>query len=338
MKRISVAALSDVCGSEHGDSRPARRVARPGPDDAAFTAASGCSPRSGIMLDGFDFFIIGVANPLIAKDFATHATRSRGSCRRRRSSGRSSAPALLGPLGDRIGRRRIFKFDLVLFVVFSLLCIFAWDVWSLIAFRFVLGVAIGLDYPIAASYLAEVLPAKDRGRWLVGAFSLQAVGHPARGARRRRSSSRPSPTSTRGGSCSGFGAIPALVDHLPAPLGPREPALARAERPRGRGVRGRRVARRAPGRASPRPTAAHRAAARRGSRRSSSRSCFKPQHDPPHDLHLGAVVPDGHRRPTASGSSRRRCSPRSPSPARTRPSSPTTSPRPRARRCSTSSS
>lgn len=39
-----------------------------------------------------------------------------------------------------------------------------------------LGIAIGLDYPIAASYLAEILPAQGRGRWLVAAFSLQAAG------------------------------------------------------------------------------------------------------------------------------------------------------------------
>ncbi|MFM9076831.1 MAG: MFS transporter, partial [Solirubrobacterales bacterium] len=33
-----------------------------------------------------------------------------------------------------------------------------------------------LDYPIAASYLAEILPSKGRGRWLVGGFAMQAVG------------------------------------------------------------------------------------------------------------------------------------------------------------------
>ncbi len=43
-------------------------------------------------------------------------------------------------------------------------------------FRFALGVAVGLDYPIAASYLAEILPSRARGRWLVAAFSLQAAG------------------------------------------------------------------------------------------------------------------------------------------------------------------
>jgi len=129
----------------------------------------------GIMLDGFDFFIIGVANPLIGKDFGISAAQT-GLVSAAAILGAVVGAGLLGPLGDRIGRRRIFKFDLILFVVFSVLCIFAWDVWSLIFFRFMLGVAIGLDYPIAASYLAEVLPSKGRGKWLVAGFAMQAVG------------------------------------------------------------------------------------------------------------------------------------------------------------------
>lgn len=56
-----------------------------------------------------------------------------------------------------IGRRRIFRIDPILFIAFSLICMLAWNVWSLIAFRLVLGIAIGLDHPIAARRLAEVL-------------------------------------------------------------------------------------------------------------------------------------------------------------------------------------
>jgi MFS family permease len=129
----------------------------------------------GIMLDGFDFFIIGVANPLIAEDFGISAWQ-RGLVSAAAILGAVFGAAVLGPLGDKLGRRRIFKYDLWMFVVFSLACMVAWDSWSLIAFRFLVGVAIGLDYPIAASYLAEILPQKNRGRWLVSAFSLQAVG------------------------------------------------------------------------------------------------------------------------------------------------------------------
>ncbi len=129
----------------------------------------------GVMLDGFDFFIIAVANPLITKDYDLGATL-KGLVSAAAIIGAIVGAGLLGPVADRIGRRRIFKYDLILFVVFSAACIFAWDVWSLFAFRFVLGIAVGLDYPISASYLAEILPSKARGRWLVGAFSLQAVG------------------------------------------------------------------------------------------------------------------------------------------------------------------
>ncbi|WP_089227989.1 MFS transporter [Actinacidiphila glaucinigra] len=129
----------------------------------------------GILLDGFDFFIIAVANPLIAKDFGGSAAE-RGLLSAAAIVGAVFGAALLGPLGDRIGRSRIFKVDLWLFVVFSAACAFAWDIWSLIVFRLLLGVAVGLDYPIAASYVAEILPSRNRGRWLVGAFSLQAAG------------------------------------------------------------------------------------------------------------------------------------------------------------------
>ncbi|MGW1729123.1 MFS transporter [Streptomyces sp. NPDC002306] len=129
----------------------------------------------GVMLDGFDFFVIGVANPLVAHDFQVSAAQ-KGLLSAAAIVGSVFGAALLGPLGDRVGRRRIFRVDLWMFVVFSLLCAVAWDIWSLMAFRFVLGIAVGLDYPIAASYLAEILPAKNRGRWLVAAFSLQAAG------------------------------------------------------------------------------------------------------------------------------------------------------------------
>jgi MFS family permease len=129
----------------------------------------------GVMLDGFDFFIISVAGPLVTHQYNL-STGLYGLVSAAAIIGAIFGAGLLGPVADKIGRRRIFKYDLWLFVVFSVACIFAWGVWPLIIFRFALGIAIGLDYPIAASYLAEVLPAKVRGRWLVGAFSLQAVG------------------------------------------------------------------------------------------------------------------------------------------------------------------
>ncbi len=129
----------------------------------------------GILLDGFDFFIIGVVNPLLKQQYDLSAA-TLGFVSAAAIVGAIFGAGLLGPLADKIGRRRIFIFDLWLFVIFSVACALSPSIGFLIFFRFMVGVAIGLDYPIAASYLAEILPKKARGRWLVGAFSLQAVG------------------------------------------------------------------------------------------------------------------------------------------------------------------
>ena len=73
---------------------------------------------TGIMLDGFDFFIIGVASPLIAEDLGASPQQI----------GLVSAAAIvgaifgafgLGRLTDRIGRKLAFRLDLGLFVVFE---------------------------------------------------------------------------------------------------------------------------------------------------------------------------------------------------------------------------
>ncbi|MFM9139819.1 MAG: MFS transporter, partial [Solirubrobacterales bacterium] len=129
----------------------------------------------GILLDGYDFFVIGIVNPLIKEQYDLGATTV-GLVSAAAIVGSIFGAGFLGPLADKIGRRRIFKIDLWLFVGGSVACAFAPSVELLILFRFIVGIAIGLDYPIAASFLSEVLPKKARGRWLVGAFSLQSVG------------------------------------------------------------------------------------------------------------------------------------------------------------------
>jgi MFS family permease len=130
---------------------------------------------TGIMLDGFDFFIIGVATPLIAEDLGASPTEI-GLVSSAAVVGAIFGAFGLGRLTDRIGRSLAFRLDLGLFVVFALLSGLAWSIPVLIAFRFILGVGVGADYPISASYVSEIAPARLRVRLLVGAFAFQAVG------------------------------------------------------------------------------------------------------------------------------------------------------------------
>src|SRR5262245_12815462 len=108
----------------------------------------------GIFLDAFDLFSIAVALPLIERDLGANAWQL----------GLIGAAAPLGAIGgaagagwatDRLGRRLIFVIDLGLFVLFAALSALSWNVASLIAFRFLLGAAVGADYPIASAYIAE---------------------------------------------------------------------------------------------------------------------------------------------------------------------------------------
>jgi len=129
----------------------------------------------GVFLDGFDLFIIGVALPLIAREFSPTPFMT----------GMIGAAAVLGSvlggfLGgrftDRYGRKALYIVDLGFFIVFGLLSGFAWDIGSLIFFRFMLGIGVGVDYPICASYVSEFMPTRIRGKMLIGAFSFQAAG------------------------------------------------------------------------------------------------------------------------------------------------------------------
>src|SRR5581483_10411633 len=81
---------------------------------------------------------------------------------------------LAGIPGDRYGRRDSLRVMAVLYLVSALGCAFAWDWPSLIVFRLIGGLGIGGSSVLGPMYIAEIAPAKWRGR-LVGFFQLNVV-------------------------------------------------------------------------------------------------------------------------------------------------------------------
>jgi sugar porter (SP) family MFS transporter len=76
--------------------------------------------------------------------------------------------------GDRIGRRDSLRFMAVLYVISAVGCAFAWNWDALVAFRFIGGLGIGGSSVLGPMYIAEIAPAKWRGR-LVGFFQFSVV-------------------------------------------------------------------------------------------------------------------------------------------------------------------
>lgn len=128
-----------------------------------------------IALDGFDFFIIGVAMPFIQRDFGLNAGWV-GAIATAALAGALVGSLTLGPITDRVGRQLMLLLDIGLFVVASAATALAWNAESLLIFRFLVGVGIGADYPISVAYITENVPARVRGRMVIGAFSFQSIG------------------------------------------------------------------------------------------------------------------------------------------------------------------
>ncbi|MGE7903413.1 MFS transporter [Peribacillus sp. NPDC094092] len=82
-----------------------------------------------------------------------------------------------GYLTDLIGRKKMFLIDMLVMAIVSILQFYVNDPMQLVILRFILGVAVGADYPIAGALMTEFSPAKNRGALLGGLNGLWYVGY-----------------------------------------------------------------------------------------------------------------------------------------------------------------
>lgn len=79
-----------------------------------------------------------------------------------------------GVPGERWGRRNSLRGLAVLYLLSALGCAFAWGWYPLLAARLIAGIGIGGSSVLAPMYIAEIAPARWRGR-LVGLFQINIV-------------------------------------------------------------------------------------------------------------------------------------------------------------------
>jgi MFS transporter, putative metabolite:H+ symporter len=89
--------------------------------------------------------------------------------------------AAFGRIADRIGRRRAFLLNLVWFSVWSAIAAVTPNPWILVGARFMAGIGVGAEYPVADSYLSDVLPKAHRGRLAAWAYTCSFLAVPALG-------------------------------------------------------------------------------------------------------------------------------------------------------------
>jgi SP family arabinose:H+ symporter-like MFS transporter len=74
------------------------------------------------------------------------------------------AMMLAGPLSDRYGRRLVLRYAAILYAVSAIASAFAPTFWFLVFARMIGGFGVGASLILAPMYIAEIAPAKMRGR------------------------------------------------------------------------------------------------------------------------------------------------------------------------------
>jgi MFS transporter, SP family, arabinose:H+ symporter len=127
----------------------------------------------GGLLFGFDTAVIAGTIAGLTKTFSLSPS----------SLGLTVAVALIGTIigsmlagipGDRYGRRDSLRGMAIFYLLSALGCAIAWNWYALVAFRFIGGLGIGGSSVLGPMYIAEVSPARWRGR-LVGFFQFNVV-------------------------------------------------------------------------------------------------------------------------------------------------------------------
>ncbi len=84
--------------------------------------------------------------------------------------------AVSGSLADRYGRKVILLLTMLVYAVATGFTALAWGYGALLALRFITGLGLGGELPVASTLVAEVAPVRQRGRMVVLLESFWAYG------------------------------------------------------------------------------------------------------------------------------------------------------------------
>ena len=90
--------------------------------------------------------------------------------------GMAIGASLGGLLADKIGRRQVFALTLLIYGLATGASALAGSVAVLLVFRFLVGLGLGAELPVASTLVSEYAPAKIRGRLVVILEAFWAVG------------------------------------------------------------------------------------------------------------------------------------------------------------------
>ena len=87
-----------------------------------------------------------------------------------------------GTASDRYGRKVVFQVTMLVWGFASLAAAAAWSLTALMVCRFLIGVGVGGEAPVAQAMVSEIVPANVRGKYIAFMEGFWAVGYVLSGA------------------------------------------------------------------------------------------------------------------------------------------------------------
>jgi len=130
---------------------------------------------TGWMFDALDVGILSFVIAALAKDWNLNPAQM-GWIGSINSIGMAVGALLFGILADKFGRKAIFMITLLFFSIGSGLSALAPTLAIFLILRFLIGMGLGGELPVASTLVSESVPSKDRGRVVVLLESFWAGG------------------------------------------------------------------------------------------------------------------------------------------------------------------
>ncbi|WP_461133241.1 MFS transporter [Spirosoma lituiforme] len=91
----------------------------------------------------------------------------------------TSTLLIMGKLSDWVGRRQLYITGFCVFVLGSLLCGLAWNLWSLVGFRVLQGIGASMIFAVGPAIISDTFAPQERGQALGIMGSIVAAGSSA---------------------------------------------------------------------------------------------------------------------------------------------------------------
>lgn len=127
------------------------------------------------MLDGYAIFVLGVAMPIIIADFHIQPGVV-GLIGASLVFGAVIGAGAGGPMADHLGREKLMLADMIIITAGACTSALANGPAMLFIGQLLVGIGVGIDFPVSSSYVSEILPKTSRARMMVGTIACQSVG------------------------------------------------------------------------------------------------------------------------------------------------------------------